>query len=52
MESAAHLTNMDTERFEGPADMNVFVPRGVESVEVQDFFEIIEEPLDLPTEWI
>jgi peptide/nickel transport system permease protein len=33
MESAAHLVGADTERIEGPADMNVFVPGGAEQVE-------------------
>ncbi|MFN2187897.1 MAG: ABC transporter permease subunit [Candidatus Promineifilaceae bacterium] len=33
IETAAHLTGSDTERIEGPADMNVFVPGGVESQE-------------------
>ena len=33
MESAAHLTGADTERIEGPADMNVFVPGGLKPVD-------------------
>jgi peptide/nickel transport system permease protein len=40
LESSAHLVGMGTERFDGPPDMNVFVPGGSEFIENEEYPQV------------